>query len=72
MGNCCTLKRNLYKVFLSVLNALADSVRHLARFSETVSYDTVAVADNNESRKLHNTAALYGFGNAVDGNHALL
>ena len=41
-------------------------------FTEAEANGTVAVADDNQRRELEDTAALYGFGYAVDGNYALL
>ena len=72
MGNGSALERYLDHIFLRILNALANCVRDFARFTEAEANRTVAITDDNERRELEDTAALNGFGYAVDGNYALL
>ena len=60
------------QVLLGVLNAFADRLGNFARLAETETNDAVAVADDNESGKLKDAAALHGFGYTVDGNNLFL
>ncbi len=62
---------DLNQVLLRVLDALADSVRHLAGLAEAEAHGAVAVADNHQGGELEDTAALYGLAHAVDRNDAL-
>ena len=57
---------NLNEVLLGVLDALADSVRNLGSLTEAEADGTLAVAYNDQSCELEDSAALDGLGNAVE------
>ena len=52
------LQRNLNEVLLGVLDALADSVRNLGSLTEAETDSTLAVAYNDQSCELEDSAAL--------------
>ena len=62
MGNGGTLEGDLDHVLLCVSNALEDCFGNFSSLAEAVAHGALAVADNNQSGELHNTAALDGFG----------
>ena len=68
MGNGGAGQRNLDHVLLRVCNALQDCFGNFSRLAEAVAHGALAVADNNQSGELHDTAALDGLGNAVQVN----
>ncbi len=72
MRNGSAAQRNLDQVLLGVLDALADSVRNFAGLTDAEADGAVAVADDDQSGKLEDTAALYGLRYTVDGNYTLL
>ena len=59
------LKGNGADVLLCILKALADSVGNFVRLTHAKAYDTVAVTNNNQCGKLHDTSALNGLGYTV-------
>ena len=65
------LQRNLNEVLLGVLDALADSVRNLGSLTEAETDSTLAVAYNDQSCELEDSAALNGLGNAVERYNVL-
>ena len=65
------LQRNLNEVLLGVLDALADSVRNLGSLTEAETNSTLAVAYNDQSCELEDSAALKALGNAVDRYNVL-
>ena len=72
VGDGGALQGNLNQVLLGVLNALADSVRHLAGLAQAEAHGAVAVADNDQCGELEDTAALHGLADAVDGDNRAL
>ena len=60
----------LIEVLLGVLDALADSVRNLGSLAEAEADGALAVAYNDQSGELEDTAALNGLGNAVERYNA--
>ena len=54
--------------FREIFSALADRFGDLSSLAHAVTDYAIAVADNDQSRKLHNAAALNGFAYAVDSN----
>ena len=69
--NGCALEGYGHEVLFSVLDSLADRVGNFTGLADTEAYDAVAVADDYESRELHDTAALYGLTDTVDRDNAL-
>ena len=49
MRNSCSFKRHFDKILFCIFNALADSIRNFARFTESEAYRALAVADYYES-----------------------
>jgi hypothetical protein len=60
------------QVLLRGVAALADRLGNLGRLAKAEANNAVAVADDDQSGKLHHAAALNGFGYTVDGNNLLL
>ena len=59
------------RIFLCVVNALADCIRNLAGLANAKADCSLAVANDYERGELKDTAAFYGFGNTVDGDYVL-
>ena len=59
-------------VLLGVLDGLGNSQGHLSGLAEAEAHVALAVADDDQSEQRHTTAALDYFGNAADGDNALL
>ena len=72
MGDSGVDDGNLHKVLLCILNALCDSGGNLVCLTETVTYDTVFIADDDDSGKTEVTTTLGDLGNAVDGYQSVL
>ena len=66
MRDSGALHGNLNEVLLGVLDALADCVRNLGSLAGAEANGTLAVAYNDQRRKLHYAAALNGLGYTVE------
>ena len=64
--------RNLHKVLLCIFDALCDGGGNLICLTETVTYDTVLIADDDDSGKTEVTTTLGDLGNTVDGYQSVL
>src|SRR5699024_1971681 len=64
-------QRNSDQVFLCVLDTFSDCVRYLCGLACAEANDAVAVADNYQRCKLHDTAALNRLCYTVDGYYFL-
>ena len=61
-GMVVPFREILNEVLLGVLDALADSVRNLGGLAEAETNGTLAVAYNDQSGELEDSAALNGLG----------
>ena len=71
-GMVVPFRETWIKIFLGVLNPLADRVRNLGGLANAEADGAVAVADDDQRGKFEDTAALNRFGYAVNGNDLLL
>ena len=69
MGNGAPGEGNGNHVLLGVLDALADSLRHLGGLTQTEADLTLAVTDDHQGGELHDTTTLNGLGNAVRSDY---
>ena len=66
------LKRHGNQMLLSVIDALANSLRDFSGLADAGADAARAIADYHKSRKAEVTTALYDLGNAIYGYHLLL
>ena len=71
MRNSTFKHRNLYKVFLGIINTLLDGSLNFLSFTKAISDDTILISNNNYSRETERSTALGNLGYTIDCNKTI-